>query len=111
MKKLLETMRQKPEHHKRAISFGLSLVITLVIALGWAGQRGILGGEGEGMAEAPKIVPTKQTASVALAPVESSKRSLTSGLESAKQAYLNFKESLANVLVPFVTGIEVYERK
>ncbi len=111
MRALLEKIRQKPESHKQGVALSLSLVITFLVALGWAGQRGMIGG-GD-LAEAPKVENQNQTAlSVnALSPIESSKQSLSSGLSQIKEVYDSFKDSLASVLVPFITGIEVYERK
>ncbi|MEK7642667.1 MAG: hypothetical protein AAB392_02625 [Patescibacteria group bacterium] len=113
MRALLQNIREKPEHHKRSVAFGLSLVLTFVVALGWLGQKSLFDGS-PSVAKNAKTEAKKQTASAidsAPSPLESSKKSVSSGLNEVKEAYENLKESLADVLVPFITGIEVYERK
>jgi len=107
----LDNIRQKPESYKRGVALGLSVMLTLVIALGWAGQKGMIGGGT--VAEGGKGEKASLTASVgtALTPIESSKHSFASGFEEIKKTYQSFKDSLSDVLVPFVTGIEVYEKK
>ena len=111
MNNFLENIRQKPESYKRGMALGLSLLLTFFIAFGWAGQKGILGG-GSSVAEIPKVKKT-QTANVASAvsPAESSKQSVLSGFTEIKKTWTDFKDSISSVLVPFMTGIEVYEKK
>ncbi len=94
---------------KRTISFGLSLAIVLVLAFTWAEQRSIFGNSGD-VAEVKTVT---QTASALrpLPPIENSKRSLVSGMEEIKKSYQSFKESIYNVLVPFIANIEVYDKK
>ena len=108
MRALLEKIRQQPETHKKGVALGLSLALTLVISLGWAGQRGWLN-NGE-VAQAPKANQITSN-TLALSPIQSSKKSLASGLSGLEGLYEAVKNSVASVFVPFITGIEVYERK
>ncbi len=111
--KIIDKIRQKSEAEKRGIALGLSITITLLVAVGWAGERGLLGGGRGSVAESQNIDKSSQTAAVvkSVSPVESSKRTLFQGLEGIQKSYQDFKESVSSVLVPFITGIEVYERK
>ena len=112
VKNFLESIRSKSESHRRGVAVGLSFFITLIVFLGWVGQRGFLGGNSS-VAEAPKVEVAKQTASAAntISPLESSKKSFMSGFEEIKKTYQGFKESVSSVLIPFISGIEVYENK
>ncbi len=111
MRALLEKIRQKPETHKKGVALGLALALTLVISLGWAGQKGWLG-EGS-IAGSAQPAESRLVGKVVqpLSPIESSKRSLTSGLSGLRGLYASMRDSVASVFVPFITGIEVYERK
>lgn len=116
MRIFLNDIRQKPEDHRRKVAFGLSIALTLVITLGWAAERGFLHTSSGTVAESDlqgELRSSSQTATVAtaLTPLESSKQTFKAILGEFGTAYSSFKESMSSVLVPFVSGIEIYEKK
>lgn len=108
MRKFIENIRSKPESDRRRAALGASLLVTTIIFATWVGTKGWINfGTPEKKMQTAQVIDAKS----AISPFDSSKRTIQevgSGIESA---YRDFKESVSRVLVPFVTGIEIYERK
>ncbi len=103
-------MQGKPTETRERTALALSLLLTLVITVGWLGGKSLLSG---GEANIAVVTKESQTAraSESMSAFESSKKSFDSTFKEIKTMYSSLKDSLGNVFVPFVTGIEVYERE
>lgn len=108
---IINKINKKEERHRRRIALFSSLFVFVLVFSIWSVNRGII-----------KIFPDNDTkisntgsinlASVsALSPIESSQKTLSHFLRRLNNSYLEIKESLSNVFVPFITSIEVYQRK
>ena len=116
MYEVVEKIRGMKESHKRSISIFLSSFFTIIFIFFWMIDRGFVGKsnesvENQSMAKVEKKEEIKSTVSKNMSPMEVIKRSVYSSAKSSKEIYLNIKESMASVFVPFITGIEIYERK
>lgn len=108
MRKFIENIRSKPESDRRRAALGASLLVTTIIFATWVGTKGwIEAPRGDGKLQAAQVIDAER----AISPVDSSKRILSEAGKQIKSSYSDFKESISRVLVPFVTGIEIYERK
>jgi len=104
------SIMEKPEKYRNKWALGLSVTFTMLIFVSFAFYKGYLS-FGNGY-----MAPKDQTANVALAksaptPIESTKETFKTAFDEIKKQYQNFTDSLSAVFVPFVTGIDVYERK
>lgn len=105
---------ERDEEHRNKWAAGLTFAVSAIIFTGFAFYRGFISFDLGGVIA--EIKPEKQTASVvsvesAPSPIENSKEIFIAAFEEINNQYQQFKKSVSNVLVPFVTGIEVYERK
>ncbi len=73
MRHHIERLKQKPEHHRRAIAFGSAAAITGVIALVWM------------VSMSARLDDLSLTTAAARDAVESARTSVTSGLEVSTQ--------------------------
>ena len=110
-----KSIMQKSENERQKWALGLAASLSVFIFFGWAFVNGYLnfGAKNTVVAES---ISKKDSASVVLAqdaltPVESSKETFGAAFQEIGKQYSEFKDSIYSVLVPFVTGIEVYERK
>lgn len=104
------SIMQKPEEHRSKWALGLSVALTLVIFISFAFYKGFL------TFGSSYMPPASQTANVVSvnkvpSPIESTKENLQSGIDEIKQQYRQFTDSVSAVLVPFFTGIDIYQRK
>ena len=105
---------EKSEEHRNKWAFGLTVICSIFIFTGWGFFSGFLnfGGGSELTKQASKnqtaaVVSTKSVPS----PIENTKNTFKSAFGGIKEQYQEFKNSMADVFVPFITGIEVYEKK
>ena len=112
IKKYNEIM-QETEEHRNKWALGLSLALTTFIFVGFAFYKGFVEfGNNPTMAKnEPYQTPNVLSVDLVPSPLQNSKQTLLAGFDEILKQYNLFKESLAAVLVPFVTGIDVYERK
>lgn len=103
---------EKPEKHRNRWALGLSVTLSLFIFASFAFYKGYVGFEIEG-----GVSPTRQVASPAVAveevssPLQNSKKILKDAFGEIEKQYDSFKDSVSSVIVPFITGIEIYERE
>lgn len=105
---------EQPEEHRNKWALGLAIGCSVFIFIGWGFFTGFLSFRGDS-----KLVGSKsgsQTAAVVSAkkvpsPVENTKNSFKSAFGEMKKQYQEFKDSMADVFVPFITGIDVYDRE
>ncbi len=101
---------EKPEEDRNKWALGLSVTTTVVIFISFAFYKGYLG-FGNGY-----VAPKDQTASVVSAssvpsPIQSTKETFQAAFDEINKQYQDFTNSVSDVLGPFFTGIEVYQRK
>lgn len=100
---------EKPEEYRNRWALGLATTLSVVIFISFAFYKGYINlGGGD-------TVPQSQVASVikteaAPSPVESSKDTFAAIFKEITVQYQKVKDSLASVLVPFWSNIEVYEK-
>lgn len=105
---------EKPESYRNKWALGLAIVFSVFIFFGWALYNGYLNFGNEGTMATPKS--TSQVAGVVSAksvpsPVENTKETFQAAFGEINKQYQEFKDSISAVFVPFITGIEVYERE
>ncbi|MFA6297071.1 MAG: hypothetical protein WC629_00745 [Candidatus Paceibacterota bacterium] len=83
MKKLIASLREKPESHKRRVAYGTSAVITLVIAGVWATSFQYFNGTGITKAEVAK-------ANTDNSPLNVLKRGAASAYEAITGSHVEF---------------------
>src|SRR6185436_19629216 len=111
---MLTKIRQKPEEYRKKLALGISSGVLFVMLLSWVYLNGFLG-FGEPIIAEKNSNNTSQTASVALSdssisPFDSSKSTFSGILNSIADQYHLLVETIGSVMVPFVRGIEVYEK-
>jgi hypothetical protein len=109
--KYVGEISKRPEQYKNKIALGLSILCSLVIFLGFAFYKGYL------TLAVPAKVPAKTQAANVVSiekvpsPFQNSKEALGEAFDEISKRYREAQESISDVLVPFITSIEVYERK
>jgi hypothetical protein len=108
--KKYNSIMAKPEEHRNKWALGLSVSLTVFIFVSFAFYKGYLS---FGNAN---VAPKSQTASAVSAksvpsPIQSTKETFGAAFGEISKQYKEFTDSVSAVLVPFVTGIEVYQRK
>lgn len=105
---------QKDEAHRNKWALGLTTTISLFIFVSFAFYKGYLSFGNENIIaqkEPASQVANVISADLAPSPFENSKKTFEAAFGEINQQFNLFKESVSAVLVPFVTSIEVYERK
>jgi hypothetical protein len=100
----------KSEEHRNKWAIGLSTSLTILIFVSFAFYKGYLS-FGINTSQSKTQVAAVVTASSAPSPFENTKETFRAAFSEIGKQYKQFTDSVSSVLVPFVTGIEVYERK
>ena len=102
---------EQPEEHRNKWALGLATTLSLIILISFTFYRGYLSFGNQETVVTQKS--TNQVASVVSAPspIENSKQTFKATFDEIGKQYQDFKDSVSNVLVPFIEGIDVYERK
>ena len=108
--KKYRSIMQREEAHRNRWAFGLAVSLSLIIFVSFAFYKGYLS-FGNGY-----VVPKNQVANVVSAdlvpsPIQNTKQTFEAAFGEINKQYKEFTDSVSSVLVPFFTGIEVYERK
>ena len=106
---MLDELKKKPEATRRKVAFSVSLFVTLVIFSGWVYNKGYLDYDAPIIAQNSQETSEKQEVS-APSPIENTTSSFDSIFAGIRIQYDALKESVAAVLVPFITGIDVYNK-
>ncbi len=101
---------QREEAHRNKWALGLAVSFSFIIFISFAFYKDYLSFNGG------NLMPKKQVANVisadlAPSPIQNTKETFQAAFGEINKQYQDFKTSVSNVLVPFFTGIEVYERK
>lgn len=105
---------QREEAHRNKWALGLSVTLSVLIFFSFAFYKGYLNFGGNDAVAKQKN--SNQVANVISAesmpsPIENTKGTFKAAFTEIGKQYAEFKNSVSSVLVPFFTGIEVYERK
>ena len=104
---------EKSEEHRNRWALGLAVVCSVFIFTGWAFYNGYLNFgnngtiAGQKSANQASVVSAKKVPS----PVENTKETFKTAFGEIGKQYQDLKDSMSAVFVPFITGIEVYERE
>lgn len=98
------------EAHRNRWALGLSVTLSVFIFMSFAFYKGFLS-FGGGYTAPKQQVANVISADSAPSPVQNTKETFKAAFGEINKQFGEFKDSLSAVLVPFVTGIEVYERK
>jgi hypothetical protein len=104
------SIMEKPEEHRNKWALGLSVTLTILIFISFAFYKGYLS-FGNGYTAPKGQVANVISAKAVPSPIESTKETFKSAFGEIKKQYQDFTDSVSAVLVPFVTGIDVYNRK
>ena len=108
---MLKELRQKPEEYRKKLALGLSSGFLFTMLSVWVYSNGFLGFSEPLIVknvEDPKVLIDKKDG--ATSPIANTANTFGSLWGEIGDQYNSFKESLSNVLVPFITGIEVYHK-
>lgn len=103
----------KPEDHRNRWALVLASVMSIFIFTGFAFYKGFIGfemglpGQSGGKKQAAAVVAADKLPS----PIENTKKTFGNAFDKIGAQYQEFKESVSAVVVPFVTGVDIYERK
>ncbi|MEK7117178.1 MAG: hypothetical protein AAB861_00190 [Patescibacteria group bacterium] len=113
MLKTIHKLREQPESYRHKVAFFTTTVISLAIFVSWAGFKGYIGFPEGQVAYTPEQNVAALTASQIepASPFDNSMNAFKAAFSKFGEEYNSLKESLSNVLVPFISGIEVYESK
>lgn len=103
---------QQPEEHRKKWAAGLTIACSILVLTGFAFHKGFLSVNVSGILakeEAPKQVAAAAAAD-APSPVDNAKETFQAAFGEIKETYKEFTSSLSDVIVPFMTGIEVYQK-
>lgn len=113
--KKYKSIMEREESYRSRWALGSTLFCSFLILISFAFYKGFLSfGAGDGIIAKQK--PESQLASVVSAekvpsPIQNTKKTFQSAFYEIGKQYQDFKDSLSAVFVPFITGIEIYERK
>ena len=104
---------EREESYRKRWALGLSIVLTVFIFVGFAFYKGYVGFGGGNIARQKSASQAANVISAenVISPIQSAKETFGTVLGELGKQYEKFKESVSDVFVPFVSGIEVYEKK
>ncbi len=100
----------KPEEYRNKWALSLAVTLSVFIFVSFAFYKGYLS-FGNSNAMSKNQMANVVSAQLVPSPIESTKETFSTAFSEINKQYQEFKNSVSNVLVPFITGIEVYERK
>lgn len=104
---------EQPDSHRNKWALGLSITLSAFIFVGFAFYKGYLDlGSGKvADVQTPREVAAVAIAEEAPSPIDNTKKTFEAAFIEIDRKYKELKKSVNDVMVPFVTGIEVYERE
>jgi hypothetical protein len=100
---------EREEAHRNKWVLGLTTFLTAVIFVSFAFYKGFL--SFGNFSSSKNQVASVVSAEKAPSPIENTKTTFSAAFSEISKQFNNFKESMSSVLVPFVTGIDVYNRQ
>lgn len=93
------------------MALGLTITLTAIIFTSFAFYRGYLSFDNDNVIAVQKSENQMANVAAADSPIQNTKNTFKAAFGEMGKQYQEFKNSLSAVLVPFITGIEVYERE
>lgn len=105
---------ERDESYRGKWAFGLATIFSVLILFSFAFYKGYLGFGGE--ADLALQKPSSQVANVVSAdaapsPIQNTKQVFGAAFDEISKQYQELKDLFSSVFVPFISNIEVYERK
>ncbi len=108
----IEKINKRGEEYRRRTALAASLLVFVSVLGVWSVQKGYLDfGSNNSIISKDRDISEIAKVESAPSPLDSSKGALNSIWSEINKTYIDFKDSVSSVFVPFITGIEVYERK
>jgi len=101
---------EKSEEERNRWALGLSITLTILIFISFAFYKGYINLRSGSSVYKNQVANVVSAESVP-SPIENTKQTFKSAFNEINKQIREFKDSVADVLVPFVTGIEVYKNK
>lgn len=113
MRAVIHKLYQRPESYRHKVAFFTSSIISLAIFVSWAGFKGYIGLPNGQVAYTPEqnVAALAATQTEPASPFDNSINAFKAAFSQFGEEFESLKESLSNVFVPFISGIEVYESK
>ncbi len=105
---------EREESHREKWALGLSVTMSVFILVGFAFYRGFITinhNEPIVKRQIAEQSATVAAASEASSPISNTKEAFKAAFQEIHKKYNEAVSSVSAVIVPFVTGIDVYERK
>jgi len=97
---------QKPEEYRDRWVLGLSVFLTAVIFVSFLSYKGYLGFNNKKSSQTADVISAENIPS----PIQNAQKTFGTAFGEIDKKYQELKDSLSAVFVPFITGIEVYDR-
>lgn len=116
IKKTYAHIMRQDEKKRANWALGLSISVFSLILVGFAFQKGYINVGNNQDSQFVSNTSKSNVASVieassAPSPLENTRQTIDVATSQIKNQYKSFLDSVSAVLVPFVSGIDVYERK
>ena len=111
--KKYNSIMQRSESYRQKSALGLTLFCSIIIFVSFGFYKGFISFGNAGTLANEKSsnnVANVVSAKSVPSPIENSKETFKSSFGDIKKQYQSFKDSVSAVFVPFITGIEVYQR-
>ncbi len=108
--KKYNSIMQREEAHRNKWALGLSISLSLIIFVSFAFYKGYLSFGNNNTASKNQVANIISAGAVP-SPIQSTKETFKTAFDEVNKQYRQFTDSISAVLVPFFTGIEVYERE
>jgi len=105
--KKYNSIMEKPEEHRNRWALGLTIALSVLIFTSFSFYKGYLSFGGNNKDQVASVISAKSAPS----PLQNSKEAFMAAFDEINKQYREFTNSVSDVLVPFITGIDVYERK
>jgi hypothetical protein len=104
--KKYKAIMEREEEHRGKWATGLTFGVFVLIFMSFAFYKGFFS-FGNSQTQVANVISVEKAPS----PIQNTEETFGAAFSEIGKQYQSFKDSLSGVLVPFVTGIDVYERK
>jgi len=108
------SIMEKSEEHRNKWALGLSVTLSVLIFTSFAFYKGFLSFGSNNIIVQQKSatqVANVVSANSVPSPLENASKTFEAAFGEIGKQYQDFSDSISAVFVPFITGIEVYQRK
>lgn len=109
--KKYKSIMKEPEEVRNKWALGLTIFLSLFIFVSFGFYRGFFALPGGNQTSVVRVDNRANNVANAQSPLENSKKMFEATFGEISKQYSSMKANVLDVLVPFFTGIDVYERK